>query len=92
MHRGDDRDVVVFSQFLHQVENLLLVTDVEGAGGFVQEQYLRLLSQCPSQDHALQFAAGKFGGSSICELGEVEPLDHRRDHRTVSSGFGSEAS
>jgi hypothetical protein len=54
---GPDGQAVVAAQLVDQVQDLLLVTDVQRRGGFVEQQDGRLLGQRPGQECPLPLAA-----------------------------------
>ena len=57
VHGRQDRERVVDAQPVDEVEHLLLVADVERAGGLVEQQDRRGLGQRPGDHHPLALAA-----------------------------------
>ena len=83
VHRRDHGEPVVVAEAGDQFERLLLVADVEGAGGLVEQQDRRLLGEGTGDDEALLFAAAQRAESPIGELAEVEPFEDAGHHRPV---------
>ncbi len=64
VHGAEHGQPVLEAQGVDDLERVDTATEVEGAGGLVEEEDRRLLGQGPSEDETLQFAAGK--GAAAC--------------------------
>ena len=66
-------DARVDAQGIHEIEDLLLMPDVEGGRGLVEEQHAGLLGDGAGEDDALQFAARQLRGEPRSQAEQVEP-------------------
>ena len=57
VQRRDDGEAALASQSVDQLEHILLMTQVEGSGGLVEEQHVGLLGQGPGHHGPLTLAA-----------------------------------
>jgi len=62
------------SELIDQLEDVLLVTDVQGAGRFVEEQQGGALGEGPGQEDPLPLAPGEGGHLPGVEPGEVQSV------------------
>ena len=60
-----DGDVVVISEFAHEVEDLRLVAQVKMVRRFVEQQHTGVLGQAGRQPYALEFTAGELVDRTI---------------------------
>ncbi len=72
VQRTEDGDTSIDAQCVHEIEDLLLVTDVKRGRGLVEEQHPWLLRDGASKHDALQFAAGQLRGVPRSEVEQVE--------------------
>src|SRR5438270_896594 len=61
VQRRDHRQRPGQPEVVHQRQDLVLVAEVEGGGGLVEEEHRRLLRQRPGDDRSLALAAGQGG-------------------------------
>ena len=54
-----------------QLQDFHLVADVEARRGFVQEQHIRLLRECPGHPGSLDLTAGQRREESLCQALDV---------------------
>lgn len=73
---GDDqyRDAFSPACFLQQAQNLLAGLVVQGTGGFVAQQEIRVLGKRPGDGDPLLFPAGKLGGKVVQSLAQSHIL------------------
>jgi hypothetical protein len=83
VHRADHREAVLAPQPIDELERLLLVPDVERAGGLVEQQDRRLLRECPCDHEPLALATAHRAEVSAGEVHQIEPLEHAGHHRPV---------
>ena len=74
VHGGDDGEAVFGAESSDKFEGLLLVTDVEGAGWFVEEEDGRFGGEGAGDDESLAFATGELSEASVSELSEIEAI------------------
>ena len=90
MHRRHHREAVLAPQPCDQFERLLLVPDVERAGGLVEQQDRRLGHQRPRDHQPLLLAAAQLAEPAVAERREVELLERLADERPVEARLGAE--
>lgn len=83
-------DVVGGTHFLQEREDLLARGVVEGAGGFVAEEQVRIFGECAGDGHALLLATGKLGRKVCHALGEAHALKHVGGVERVFANLGRE--
>ena len=83
MHRRDDRQAVLATQPVDELERLLLMADVERAGRLVEQQHGRFLGEGAGDHQALTLAAAQPRQLAVGERDEVESFEHAVDHRPV---------
>ena len=70
MQGDDDGKTPIQAKALHKIEYLNLMVYVQIRSWFVEENHLRLLSQCPGDDESLSLSAGQLAhpalGKSFC--------------------------
>ena len=66
----------------HQGQHLVLVAQVQRAGGLVQQKELWLLHQRPPQQHLLPLTAGELVQIPHRHRFQVEPGEHVGDERS----------
>ena len=72
VHRRDHGEATVLAEFGHQLQRLLLVADVERAGGLVEQQDVGLREQHGGERDAHAPAAGELrAGALLVGMGEA---------------------
>src|SRR4030067_2806280 len=74
MSRHQDGEAFFPIQTEDEIEKLDLVMDVQVRGGFVQENHLRLLSQCLGNKNPLPLSSGEFIDRSLGNRKNFRPL------------------
>ena len=83
VHRRHNGEAMFSSQPIDQLESLLLMADVEGAGWLVEKQHGGLLGQGPGDHQSLPLASAEGSEVATREGDEVEALEHVVNHRPV---------
>ena len=87
---GDDGEGGLGPQFLHQLQHVLLVAEVQGGGRLVQQQDRGLLGQGPGQHGPLALPARQGPQLSFGQRAQVEPVEHLARHRQVAGAVAGE--
>ncbi len=80
-------DITSFLQFLEQLEDLRLNSDIQCRGWFIGYDYSRLGHQRHGNNHSLTHAAGKFKGPGLHTLGGIFYPDLFKNFDAAFPGF-----
>ncbi|MNH11813.1 hypothetical protein D3C79_713370 [compost metagenome] len=70
-------------QTAHLLQQLQLIAGIEMVGRLVEDQQLRLLDQCPGEDHSLLFAARQADKAVIIEALQADRVQRRFDQLAI---------
>jgi hypothetical protein len=91
VQRAEHRDARLDAQCVHEIEDLLLVAEVEGSCGLVEEQHPRLLGDSAGQDDPLEFTTRQVGCMTCGQVQQVESGQGILDDPAILGAFRGEA-